>query len=74
MSWTRRNSQPGSGASAPAVKRVLAYLAYNTEVRSLGPVGKLVPIRVRVMDAFVLPKLLLLTLLRRRRRHPKMDG
>jgi hypothetical protein len=65
--------QPDSGDSVRAEKRVPARLAYSIEVRLHGRVETLVAIRVHAMDAFVLPRLLLI-LLRRRRRLPKMGA
>jgi len=74
MSWTPRNSRPGSGAFAPAGKRVPVRLAYSTEARSHGQVRKIVLSRVHVMDVCNIPRFLHLILLRRHRRHPKMDA
>jgi hypothetical protein len=71
MSSTRRTSQPSSGASVPVGRRVPAQLAYSTEAQSHGLVEKHALIRARVMAVCALPKFLL-TLLRRRRRLPKM--
>jgi hypothetical protein len=73
-SWTRRNSQPGSGASVPAAKRVHVRLAYSTEARSHGLVGKPVQIQIHVTDVCNIPRFLHPILLPRRRRHPKMDA
>src|SRR6267142_802622 len=74
MSWTRRNSRPGSGASVPAGKRVPVRLAYSTEVRSHGQVRRIVLFRVHVMDVCNIPRFLHLILLQRHRQHPKMDA
>ena len=74
MSWTRRNSQPGSGASVPAGKRVPVRLAYSTEARSHGQVGKHVLIRVHVMGVCNIPKFPHFIPPRHRPRHPKMDA